>query len=695
MAFGDVIVSMRGLNRRLYAFTTLWLCILFTALPVYGESVEDQFARGMKLLESRAGTQAADLLKQTYTDPIFGPAAYISLAKFYLGAKVYDKAESELRAFQKAYPDSVYNDTAKLLLVDALLGQGNREVIPLLQSALFKASEREKPSLLLKLADFQNSVHTVDEAVAGYRKLYLEYPASIQGLRATERLAEMVTRGKVVKIDYTEAEQNARADRLFAKGRFDLAGEIYASLLQSRLKDAALKVKLGRCRFKARQNQESLRVLKEVLAENPSVNDRSEALYIMSLVYWRLDKEKEFLDTSAQLIAKAPTKLKRKGLFNLAGFYLEKKRYSQAESHYKKLLILHPDAQTRSDIKWRLAWIHYWGRRYASAADLFKQAGAISPGSKLDAAAKYWQARSLMQVGKAKEAEPILKGIVAATPLDYYGGEAERRLKARGISCETPKRSQPFPNLQLTEAQLKNPNVAAAVKLLQHGLYDLAALNMDALPRGIRNSPEMAFLFAKAYYRAGRHARALDILTAGFGGLTTNPPEDAPAEFVEIAFPRVFHAETTSIAQKMSVDPYLVWAIIRQESRYDASAVSPAGALGLMQIMPASAGLVKPNTKPGTKVIEEALDPSKNVRHGVRMLAKNLEVFHGKMIPAIAAYNADIRKVKQWVNRSGKLKPEEFIESIPYAETRQYVKKVLAGYRAYSKVHQKRQTALW
>ena len=94
--------------------------------------------------------------------------------------------------------------------------------------------------------------------------------------------------------------------------------------------------------------------------------------------------------------------------------------------------------------------------------------------------------------------------------------------------------------------------------------------------------------------------------------------------------------------------------------------------------------------------IAQILEPKANIAHGTRILAKNLESFKGKIIPAVASYNADIRKVRDWIRRNGKMKQDEFIENIPYLETRIYVKKVLAGYSAYSLLHRKKDLAgLW
>jgi soluble lytic murein transglycosylase len=132
---------------------------------------------------------------------------------------------------------------------------------------------------------------------------------------------------------------------------------------------------------------------------------------------------------------------------------------------------------------------------------------------------------------------------------------------------------------------------------------------------------------------------------------------------------------------------------MRQESLYDESAVSPAGALGLMQVTPRATGLTGRKGKIPSKLIAQILEPKKNIAFGVRILAGNVRSFNGKLVPAIASYNADIGKVRQWVKRNRTMDQDEFIENIPYSETRQYVKKVLAGYRAYTYLHRKKDLA--
>ncbi|MFH0821815.1 MAG: lytic transglycosylase domain-containing protein, partial [Pseudomonadota bacterium] len=183
------------------------------------------------------------------------------------------------------------------------------------------------------------------------------------------------------------------------------------------------------------------------------------------------------------------------------------------------------------------------------------------------------------------------------------------------------------------------------------------------------------------------------IVSSAFREHTETPPSNAPKEFIDMAFPRVHQAVTMQAARKHSVDPNLVWAVIRQESLYDPSVVSPAGALGLMQVTPEATGTLKKKGNVPASVVADLLEPKKNLGHGVKILGGNIQVFKGRLVPAIASYNADIQKVHQWVKKNSRMADDEFIDNIPYHETRLYVKKVLAGYKAYEYLHKKKDLA--
>jgi soluble lytic murein transglycosylase len=137
-----------------------------------------------------------------------------------------------------------------------------------------------------------------------------------------------------------------------------------------------------------------------------------------------------------------------------------------------------------------------------------------------------------------------------------------------------------------------------------------------------------------------------------------------------------------------SVDPDLLSAIIREESQYDERAVSRVGALGLMQVMPATANTVAKKLGMAEVKRDDLFDEETNVRIGARYVAQLLEQFSGNIIYTVAAYNAGPQAVSGWIAKYGQREPDEFVELIPYQETRLYVKRVLRSYREYQRLRQ-------
>jgi soluble lytic murein transglycosylase len=670
-----------------------WVCSMTI---VSGPAQEYIFKEGKRYYDSGDFDRARATWENILPDTLYGPVAYLLLARS--KASGYpNEAETLLKELLSKHPNTVYNSQVREALADVLCRQAKPEAKALLLSLIEKAPERDKPALLLQLANLEKSIGNYSEAASHYRILFLNYPASIEGLKAADDLAWMIFHGKIAKPEYSEAEQLNRAARLFAKGRFDLAADIYTSLLKVKPRDASLTLRLAQCRYKDRQNQKAISILKELLEGPLPEKLRTEALHTMSLIYWRLDKEKDFEFCCNKILSSGSVAAKRKALFNLGAYNFEKNRFPAAQNYFNKLLAANPEPSVKGTVRWKLAWIKYLNHDYVAAAQAFHEARKGASGDRIENPSKYWQARSLIQSRRPKDAEPLLRELALNSPMDYYGLQAARVLKSMNPESERQKKSeQSFPELKLTPAESSNSMVAAALKLIAMGLDDFALINLEALPKSMKSSPPVAFVTARAAYRAEQYRIAREALSLGFKSFMENPPSNAPAEFVEMAFPRIHLNHTTQVAARHSVDPHLVWAVIRQESRYDASAVSPAGALGLMQITPGAAGLSRAHGKIPSKEIAEILDPKQNVSLGIKILSRNLAGFKGKIIPAVASYNADIRKVREWLQKNGKMKDDEFIENMPYLETRIYVKKVLAGYRAYSRLYGKKEFAeLW
>jgi soluble lytic murein transglycosylase len=137
-------------------------------------------------------------------------------------------------------------------------------------------------------------------------------------------------------------------------------------------------------------------------------------------------------------------------------------------------------------------------------------------------------------------------------------------------------------------------------------------------------------------------------------------------------------------AREKRLDPYLVLALMRQESVFDPEAVSPARAYGLMQLLPSTAVKVT-GAAPDTAL--PLTEPRFNIEIGMTYLRQLLDRYNDNLIMAVAAYNAGENAVDKWRNRYPDLAPDEFVEHISYRETRNYVKQVLRNYRTYLRLY--------
>jgi len=160
-------------------------------------------------------------------------------------------------------------------------------------------------------------------------------------------------------------------------------------------------------------------------------------------------------------------------------------------------------------------------------------------------------------------------------------------------------------------------------------------------------------------------------------------------KWITLFYPLPENEIVMATAQEFDVDPYLVFAIIRAESKFQTAAKSPVGARGLMQIMPETARWIATQMKLEGFQDEDLHDPAINIRLGCWYLKSLNYEFKGSIPLEVAAYNAGRGNVKQWLQDGKWDGNQRNMEGIPFPETRQYVKNVLKNYEAYKAIYDK------
>jgi soluble lytic murein transglycosylase len=322
----------------------------------------------------------------------------------------------------------------------------------------------------------------------------------------------------------------------------------------------------------------------------------------------------------------------------------------------------------------------YEAGRFARAAQIFERTARLRTASGFTPGLLYWAARSHQQLGEAAAARQLFDEVVQRFKHSYYGLQAS--LALGGAARPAHPRHVLRAGDSQADAPIPEPHRTRLRELvLIHEFVEARRVIEDLNP-----TPLVTATVAWLEWRGGRYRQGLAAMKAAYPEHVGVAGDDLPRLVWEIIYPLAHAEHVKAQAAKRNLDPALVAALIRQESTFDTNAVSRAGARGLMQIMPATGRRLARSS--GLRYRRSLLhDPQANITMGTLYLRQMLDRFGGRVEQALAAYNAGPHRVDAWtVGRSG-LSAEEFIESIPFTETRSYVKTVLSAREQYRRIY--------
>ena len=418
------------------------------------------------------------------------------------------------------------------------------------------------------------------------------------------------------------------------------------------------------------QLEQGLATLQEVVRQYPDSGAAPEAQFRYASLLWNRDRNLEAQQAFVEFRRRYPGHERTpEVLYALARIAQGEGHSEDAAAAFTELADAYPTNALAHEAGWRVGWIRYQEGRWREAAAAFER---VAPGADANAAAdaQYWRARALDHASDAAAAQQIYRAITAAAPASYYALWSEQRLgghpapprvvsppaRPRGIG-DAPPAVDPYHWTRANELQ-----AAALPALAREEL--LACERATADPRAATSALTDALQSVDGYRDAIRLASARGV------------------QDPRVLYPLAFWPQVSRQADKAGVDPLLVVALMRQESLFDPTAHSPADARGLMQLVPGTANRVARRIGQPTAA-DQLYDPEANITLGVAHLQQLLQAYQGDRIKALAAYNGGEEAVAKWERRFGSLEPDEFVESITYRETRDYVKRVIGNYRRY------------
>ena len=289
------------------------------------------------------------------------------------------------------------------------------------------------------------------------------------------------------------------------------------------------------------------------------------------------------------------------------------------------------NSQLARQARWRLAWAELGEGHYSAAA---KRLVPLTRGSQWDIEvqrARYWRAIARLQ-RDAQDGQAMLTELTESVPLSYYG------LMAADYLESVPPIERSF--LGKRPGPVRDPSPRRARWLLRAGFLEAAQDEVGSWVHGSKLDRAGRLTAARLLHDVGEHLRAVRTILDGFGGALEQGIDPAWREAWQLAWPRPFDASVEDAVEEFEFDPSLVYAIMREESTYYAAARSPAGALGLMQIIPPTGDRIARKLGSVAFQPEDLLNPDLNIRFGTYYLKYLLERFKGSSALAIAAYNA-------------------------------------------------------
>lgn len=353
----------------------------------------------------------------------------------------------------------------------------------------------------------------------------------------------------------------------------------------------------------------------------------------------------------------------------------EEESFDETLLTLQRLRQIEPSDTTGAKLLWQLGWKEFNSRNYSGAIGLWSELAALYPESRYSRSGQYWSGRSYETLGQSQRATSIYQQIGSAASTDYYRQHAVARLEKTGVE------PQPAPALP-TAVWPEDPILARAQRLHELALDDLALLELESLD-GMAEKRAHCGLEAKVLAGLGRRRDSIRSLACAFPALGKSYQSSVPDDAQRLYYPLDFGEVIAHRARERDLPPNLVFAMIRQESAFDISAKSRAGARGLMQMMPATGRELAGRL--GLRYSTDRLsDPDYNIRLGTLYIRQVLDMFDGNVELALAGYNGGPYRIKRlWRQAGSNPELDRFVEGLSLEETKTYVKRIVLFSNSY------------
>ncbi len=447
------------------------------------------------------------------------------------------------------------------------------------------------------------------------------------------------------------------------------------------------------------------RLLREVIRASPAGGAGQNAAMMLATQLWNRGRNRETVAILDDLDAhQPPASMRDEILYMRARIHEEAQSWTPAITLFQRLVREYPKSDRAADALWRWTWISYRHEPPARHLATFEQTHALARSPDVAHRIRFWQAMALDAAGQSKHAAEILEALASDDPTGYYGrlaklGPHGERPALKPLTGTESAASRALSTTTALDALTLGPSPAKRADIAERLeraralsdalLDDLALAELDAAAASADLDDASRVWAARLYASLGSPNRALRaIQKARSGGLSSEAQLELGSIPIErFLYPLPFPYHLRRLAAGDALDPLLVASLIRNESAFDPHARSPADARGLMQIIPSTARRLAAEVPVDGFELDQLFQPRVSMTLGCHYLASLLTRYGGDLERAVAAYNAGEEAVDRWTKRDPELRGAAFAESIPYSETRAYVRNVVRDWLAYRETY--------
>jgi len=591
-------------------------------------------------------------------------------------------AEVLLHGFAARYPDSIFADQAPELEATVLLALENPSRARAVLAAAEDTAAADRVGYQLAAGQVDVALGQQQVAIADFKRLLLDHPLSSDALVARAQLTALGAESTL-----STAELRSLGDAYYNAGRYNEAAEQYRALGRAsgltENERNSFAVALAACQLKLhRLTPAEVQALPDTADENGA-----RRLYLLMELARDRDDQADQQSIVSEMESRFPqSPWLAEALYSSGNMYLLKRDYPNAVLYYSYLAEHFPNHKYAAAAHWRAGWLSYREGQFAAAAKLFDEQINRYPAAAETVSALYWRGRLYETMDRYPSlAAANYRAIIRAYPHYFYAQMARMRLTALGKLQPAVEPAldhfQPLPEPKLVDTfPADSPHLAKARLLANAGLNEYIAPEIEADPDSESWS---ALAEAQIFSSYDETFRALRAMKKALPYASTAPIGSIPLVYWRILFPEPWWPTIRAEAAKYNLDPYLIASLIRQESEFNPNAVSYADAWGLMQLLP-SVGRAMAREEGMTNFRTfQLLDPETNIRLGTRYLRHMIDRFGGVQEYALAAYNAGDNRVADWQAAGPYSGMDEFVESIPFTQTREYVQAILRNQETY------------